>query len=84
MMTADELRAWVKRRGFKHKEAAVWLGLSLDGLHNYLYRHRPISAPTQRIIELSDELSGKARRPVGTAAPIAIITGSAWTRSRPR
>jgi hypothetical protein len=56
-MTATELRAWIKRRRLSHEEAAQLLGLSLDGLRNNLYARRPVSAQTERIVQLLDELA---------------------------
>lgn len=58
-MTGPELKAWVKRRGLSHEEAAKLLRLSVDGLRKNLYGLRPISEQTARIVELNDQLEGK-------------------------
>jgi hypothetical protein len=65
-MTADELRAWIKRRGLTHAAAARLLAMSIKGLRKNLYGERRISPRTERIVQLDVELESGAYRPPST------------------
>lgn len=54
-MTPDELHAFIKGRGLSHREAAEILGLTRNALRKNLYGVNPVSAQTERIIELLDQ-----------------------------
>jgi hypothetical protein len=53
-MTADELKAWIKRRRLSHREASYLLAMSIDGLRKNLYGQTPIGAQTERLAQVWD------------------------------
>jgi len=62
MMTAEELRSWVKERQLSEEEAAAMLGFSVQSLRNRLAGAVPVGEQTAIIIDLYRRLHRARQR----------------------
>ena len=80
MMTGEELRARIKALGFTYREAAEYLGLTLDGLNKQMRSVRPVGRQTELLLGYVEAASAAAAAPPVALAPrsgTASATGTA-------
>ena len=67
-MTGEELRARIDQLGLRYTAVALWLGLSVDGLHKQMRGDRPVSPQTMLLFEqIEKELQFLAKLENGEA-----------------
>ena len=67
-MTGEELRARIAALGFTYREAAEYLGLTLDGLNKQMRGVRPVGRQTELLLGYVEEAVERARAAASAAA----------------
>ena len=68
-MTGEELRVRIRALGFTYREAAEYLGLTLDGLNKQMRSVRPVGRQTELLLGYVEEAVERASAAV--APPVA-------------